>query len=57
MNGQGRGHILGHVKGSLEVSSQEVNVKPVGLDVSSSWGHIQGPSREKVGFNRLCFCQ
>lgn len=49
--------ILGCIKGSLEVSSQEFNVKPVGQNVCSSWGHIQGGERKRVGFNRLWFCQ
>ena len=44
------------IKGSLEVSSQELNMKPIRLNVCSSWGHIQGWNRERVEFSRLWSC-
>lgn len=49
--------ILGYIKGSLEVSSQEFSVKSVDLDMCSSRGHIQGESTETAGLYRLWFCQ
>lgn len=49
--------ILGYIKHSLEVSSQEFSVKSVDLDTCSSWGHIQGQSMERAGLHRLWFCQ
>lgn len=52
MDGGSR-QILHHIKGLLEVSSQGSRVKPVGLDMCSSWGHIQGQGRERAGFKRL----
>ena len=45
--------ILGRIKNTFEVLTQEFNVKPVGLKVCSSWGHIQRWSGETGGFNRL----
>lgn len=47
--------ILGYIKGSLEVSSQEFSVKSVDPDMCSSWGHIQGQSTERAGPYRLWF--